>query len=161
MKGRKPKPSNLKLIEGNPGKRARNANEPKPAPLAPRCPSWLIRAAKQEWHRVAPLLERMGLLTQVDMAALAGYCQAYARWRECEEAITEDGVTYEAVTKEGYSIRARPEARLGQNYLAQVRLFCAEFGLTPSSRGRIEVPGAAEGAECPKCTLPVEICGCG
>ncbi len=73
--GTKPKPTALKLLEGNPGKRPLPMNEPKPAPTAPKCPSWLHKDAKKEWKRISTELERLGLLTQVDMAALAGYCE--------------------------------------------------------------------------------------
>ena len=40
-RGRKPKPTAIKELEGNPGKRPLNANEPKPERKAPRCPGWL------------------------------------------------------------------------------------------------------------------------
>ncbi len=34
---------------------------------------------------MAKTMEAIGILTEVDMAAFAGYCQAYARWKEAEE----------------------------------------------------------------------------
>lgn len=42
-----------------------------------------------EWKRIAEALNRIGLLTQVDRAALAAYCQAYGRWMEAERKLTE------------------------------------------------------------------------
>lgn len=41
QRGRKPKPTAVKQLEGNPGKRQLNANEPKPVARAPSCPKWL------------------------------------------------------------------------------------------------------------------------
>lgn len=46
-RGRKPTPTAIKVLEGNPGKRPLNANEPKPKKKAPRCPSWLEEEAKR------------------------------------------------------------------------------------------------------------------
>ena len=40
---------------------------------------------------MAKQLEHLGILTEIDMAAFAGYCQAYARWKEAEEFITQHG----------------------------------------------------------------------
>ncbi len=76
QRGRKPKPTAIKLLEGNPGKRSLNTGEPQPNKKAPRCPSWLEDEAKKEWKRMAKQLEHLGILTEIDMAAFAGYCQA-------------------------------------------------------------------------------------
>ena len=97
QRGRKPKPTAVKQLEGNPGKRQLNANEPKPAARAPSCPKWLEDDAKKEWRRLAKQMEQLGILTEVDMAAFAGYCQAYARWKEAEEFISRHG----AIVKTG------------------------------------------------------------
>ena len=72
QRGRKPKPTVLKALEGNPGKRALNMNEPNPPKKAPRCPSWLEQEAKKEWRRMGKLLEVTGVLTEMDMTAFAG-----------------------------------------------------------------------------------------
>jgi len=69
--GPKLKPTAIKILEGNPGKRPLNLNEPKPLQIAPECPDWLLDEAKKEWKRLAPELERLGLLTILDMAAFA------------------------------------------------------------------------------------------
>ena len=74
--GRKPKPTAIKALEGNPGKRELNKNEPKPKKKAPACPKWLDDEAKKEWRRLSKQLEELGILTEVDMTAFAGYCQA-------------------------------------------------------------------------------------
>lgn len=87
-RGRKPKPTAMKELEGNPGKHPLNTSEPKPNKKAPACPKWLEPEAKKEWRRLAKQMEAIGILTEVDMAAFAGYCQAYARWKEAEEFIT-------------------------------------------------------------------------
>ena len=50
-RGRKPTPTAIKELEGNPGKRPLNKNEPKPTKKAPPCPKWLEPEAKKEWHR--------------------------------------------------------------------------------------------------------------
>lgn len=141
MVGRKPKPTHLKVLEGNPGKRPLNKNEPKPKPVAPKCPSWLNKIAKKEWKRIVPELERLGLLTVVDGAALEGYCQAYARWVEAEQFLQKHGTVFR--TPSGY-IQQVPQVAIAQKYLQLVKAFCAEFGLTPSSRGRMQLPGQTE-----------------
>ena len=79
QRGRKPKPTAIKELEGNPGKRPLNEAEPKPEHKAPPCPKWLEPEAKKEWRRLSKQLEAIGVLTEVDQAAFASYCQAYAR----------------------------------------------------------------------------------
>lgn len=92
--GRKPKPTALKILEGNPGKRPLNDKEPKPDSKAPRCPSWLEEEAKREWKRMSKTLETIGVLTKIDKAAFAGYCQAYATWKEAEEVLSKHGTIF-------------------------------------------------------------------
>jgi len=139
-RGRKPKPTALKLLEGNPGKRPLNAKEPKPEKKAPRCPSWLEPEAKKEWKRMSKTLETMGVLTQVDSAAFAGYCQAYARWKEAEEFLTKHGTIFK--TPSGY-IQQVPQVSIAQTYLKVMKDFCSEFGLTPAARTRIQIDAEA------------------
>ena len=154
--GRKPIPTPLKILNGNPGKRPLPANEPKPPPLAPKCPAWLHKDAKKEWKRIAPQLERLGLLSELDMTALAGYCQSYARYKEAEEFIAKRGTTYASWERDKsgamqYDERGQPILRYMQQWpqvsiankaLIQIRAFCSEFGFTPSARARMSVPGA-------------------
>ena len=138
-RGRKPKPTALKVLEGNPGKRPLNKNEPQPEKKAPRCPSWLEPEAKKEWKRMAKTLETIGVLTQVDKAAFAGYCQAYARWKEAEEFLSKYGTIFK--TPSGY-IQQVPQVSIAQTYLKVMKDFCSEFGLTPAARTRIQVDSA-------------------
>ena len=141
-RGRKPKPTAIKELEGNPGKRVLNKHEPKPEKKAPKCPAWLDPEAKKEWRRTAKQLEGLGILTEVDMAAFAGYCQAYARWKEAEEFITKHGTIVK--TPSGYWQQV-PQVSIAQTYLKIMNRFCEQFGLTPSSRSRIVADTTSEG----------------
>ena len=86
MRGRRPTPTALKLIQGNPGKRALNPNEPKPVTAVPTYPAHLSPTAKAEWKRLAQQLEKLGMISQLDRTAFAAYCQAYGRWVEAERS---------------------------------------------------------------------------
>ena len=134
QRGRKPKPTAVKVLEGNPGKRSLNTAEPKPEKKAPRCPSWLEDEAKKEWKRMSKQMEQLGILTEIDMAAFAGYCQAYARWKEAEEFISQHGSMVR--TPNGY-LQQVPQVSIAQTNQKIMLKFCEQFGLTPSSRSRI------------------------
>ena len=112
QRGRKPKPTAIKVLEGNPGKRSLNTAEPKPEKKAPRCPSWLEEEAKKEWKRMSKQLEQLGILTEIDMAAFAGYCQAYARWKEAEEFIAEQEEKYYVIQKSGTRVKCNYGERI-------------------------------------------------
>lgn len=141
-RGPAPKPTHLKLLEGNPGKRPINKHEPKPKPTTPSVPTWLNPLAKKEWRKISKELEGLGLLTCVDGAALAGYCTAYAAVQEAEIEINKYGkTTY--VTNTGF-IRDIPAIARQQKYLALMRNYLSEFGLSPSSRSGVSVKPAAD-----------------
>ena len=129
-RGRKPTPTAIKELEGNPGKRKLNENEPKPKKKAPSCPKWLEPEAKKEWRRLSKQMEQIGILTEVDMASFAGY----ARWKEAEEFITQHGTIVK--TPSGYWQQV-PQVSIAQTYLKIMNRFSEQFGLTPASRSRI------------------------
>lgn len=141
MSGPAPKPTRLRLLTGNPSKRPINDAEPQPKAVAPDPPAFLKREALAEWRRLAPELERLGLLTIVDGAALAAYCQAYQRWIQAEKMINRKGMVVE--TQNGYA-QAHPAVAVAQKSMQLLRAFASEFGLTPASRSRISVSKKAE-----------------
>ena len=81
QRGRKPKPTAVKQLEGNPGKRQLNANEPKPAARAPSCPKWLEDDAKKEWRRLAKQMEQLGILTLPSLCTLERGRRIYIKTR--------------------------------------------------------------------------------
>lgn len=143
-RGRKPLPTALKVLEGDRGKGRRPANEHEPVPPkgAVKCPAWLLPEAKKEWKRLAPSLEAMGVLTTVDLTAFAGYCQAFARWKEAEEFITQHGSIFK--TPSGY-VQQVPQVSIAQQNLKIMQSFCSDFGLTPATRSCIIAGSGAEG----------------
>ena len=134
MAGRKPKPTAVKKLEGNPGKRKLNTKEPMPGNGMPDCPKWLLPEAKEEWNRLCEKLNQMGVLTEIDRAAFAAYCQSYARWKEAEEFMTQHGTIVKSPN--GYWQQV-PQVAIAQTYLKIMNRFCEQFGLTPSARSRI------------------------
>ena len=69
MRGRRPKPSRIKALTGNPGKRPLNAHEPRPEPALPECPPELSPAGRREWERLSAELSKLNLVTNLDRGA--------------------------------------------------------------------------------------------
>ena len=136
MRGRPPKPTALRILQGNPGKRLLNQKEPQPQKALLKCPRWLNKFAREEWASVVPELHRLGLLTKLDEKALACYCQAYSRLRQAETVIAKKGITFK--TPNGF-VQKRPEVTIAREAMQLMKAFAAEFGLTPSSRTRLHV----------------------
>jgi P27 family predicted phage terminase small subunit len=139
MKGRKPTPTTLRILRGNPGKRPLPRDEPKLKPELPEPPEILQSVALAEWHRMAPLLHGAGLLTAIDGSALAAYCQSYATWVEAHEKIRERGTV--VVSSKGQPMLS-PYLKVANIAMQQWTRMLVEFGMTPSSRSRVKVPEA-------------------
>jgi P27 family predicted phage terminase small subunit len=130
-----PKPTALKLIEGNPGKRPVPKGEPRPLEVAPELPTWLPGRARDAWIELAPELERLGLLTAIDGPAFAAACITWGMAREAAEEIRIDGVT--DFDEHNGRLRKHPATQVLRDNLAAYRQWCAEFGLTPAARARL------------------------
>lgn len=123
MRGRKPKPTRILKFEGNPGHRSKKRlKDIEVQPGLPECPDWIKGTAKTEWDRVIPILDGMGLITKADLAAIVCYCLAYA--------------TLQSEQKKKDSKDRNLNIK---NAMAMIKGFCIEFGMTPSSRGRMSL----------------------
>lgn len=137
MRGRRPKPTRLKVLTGNPGKRPLNKNEPRPDPCVPECPPELGPAAQREWTRLVNELSTLNMITSLDRAALATYCGAYALWAEATEAIQKFGAMVKSPT--GYPMQS-PYISIANRQAEIMMRIASEFGFTPASRSRIALP---------------------
>lgn len=136
MRGRRPKPTALKLAQGNPGKRRLNKLEPRPSlpDRLPEPPVFLGFEARQEWERVGGILLQVRILTGADLSALAQYCKIFGRWVEAERMVEKRGAVVRA--KNGTPI-LNPHLVVANQTIKQMGKYLSEFGLTPSSRSRI------------------------
>ncbi len=133
-RGRKPTPTAIKELEGNPGHRPLNKKEPKPKRKAPSCPKDLSDEAKKEWRRLSKELEQLGVLTNLDMGVFATYCDAYAKWKEANDFLNERGLFY--ITPSGYP-QQFPQVTIAQNYAKLMNRCAQDLGLTPAARSRL------------------------
>lgn len=141
-RGPAPKPTVQKRAAGNPGKRPLNNREPQLDVKLPICPAWLSKEAKAEYRRVGRQLLTLGLVTEIDRAGLAAYANAYARWMAAEKRVDEMGMVVKTVN--GNDVQ-NPYLAIANRAMVDMRRLLVEFGMTPSSRGRVQTAYAAKG----------------
>jgi P27 family predicted phage terminase small subunit len=142
--GRRPIPTHLKILRGNPGKRALPGNEPEPTPIVevPEAPPFVQGYARIEWERIGTELVRLNLLTVIDTAVLAAYCVSYARWRTAEETLLEMARRDPVLNALMFKARngtpmQNPLVVTAAKAASDMVRYAAEFGLSPSARSRI------------------------
>lgn len=145
MPGRPPKPTSLKVLQGNPGKRPLNEHEPAPEQGRPTRPAWLSKDARRYWSSAIRMLSEMGVLTRVDGTAVALMCNALAEYVEAAAEVDKRGLVLEETrySKDGdvlgESIKANPAVQARADAWRRVNLMLQQFGLTASSRAKIKV----------------------
>jgi P27 family predicted phage terminase small subunit len=140
------RPANLRLLNGKrPGQDSGGRKVVPPPPFKrepPAAPEWLSEEARAEWDRVVPGLVRLDLLKPEDRAALATYCETWARFVEATAEVRETGLTIvnETVGKNGQVTQRtvkNPAVTVAETAAAQLRGLAHEFGFTPSSEGKL------------------------
>jgi P27 family predicted phage terminase small subunit len=145
--GPKPKPTELKKLAGNPGKRPLNDAEPQfPVPSrTPSPPDHLGNRAQEVWRELGKMLLDAGLFTQVDQYALGMFCAAAGRWMEAETLLQEAGPVL--ISDETGNLYQNPYLHVANRAWGQMRQMFGEFGLSPAERARLKVPGGGDEKE--------------
>ena len=144
--GRRPKPTALKLLQGNPGKRKLNELEPKP-PEGESIPHEEVsRLAQKVWDEVGPICLYMGTLTPADVSSFATFCELEATRRVASKQKDAEGFTPFLMTtitdsagNEHPKVQEHPAIKLERNTAAALRPYYEKFGLEPVSRARLVV----------------------
>ncbi len=156
--GPKPLPANVHHLRGNPSKKKFGAilDEFRPEVEIPDFPSWIWPEAKKEWKRISVELERYGLVSKLDRAALVLYCQAWAKmvWAErmlsramklAEEAKAKaEAAGEEYQGGDGMMVKTANgnftyshHWVVGKHAASEVKRYLDLFGLSPSARSRV------------------------
>jgi len=150
MRGRKPTPTAVRALQGNPGKRRLNDAEPQPPPLAGRVeaasadpdapPGDVLRSplAVAEWRRLVPMLRQCRQITEADRAALIALCLEYARYLDATAKVDQAGMVVKSPS--GYPMQ-NPYLSIARGALIACTKLWVELGLTPSSRSRVTTVG--------------------
>ena len=105
-------------------------------------PAHLTGEAKREWERITPQLYKLGLLSPVDVAAIAVYCDAWSDYvaatRRSRQPVlkTDKGVTY-----------INPHYKVKRTAVQHLHKMLIEFGLSPACRTKIHAIPPAAGEE--------------
>lgn len=141
MAAPKPVPTALRLIKGNPSKRAINKAEPKKVKANLKVPAHLDPIAKTQWKKLAQTLDDLGVLSQTDLSALEQCCETYARIRRLRAEIKKlGGTAYESVKESGEVLwKAYPQVAQLERAETNHKAYLSEIGLTPSSRSKVQI----------------------
>lgn len=132
------KPTAIKELEGNPGKRPLPENEPQPEKLTavPKPPSFLDPLAKRHWKVLGQQLLDCGLLTHIDLDAFSACCNCYALWVKAQTEIKKTGLLVK--TPNGFPMPS-PYIKIAGDALDRMMRYLKEFGMTPAARSRVQV----------------------
>ena len=131
-------PTELKKQRGTLRKDRMNENEPKLPSIIPPIPTWLSEDGQKAFSELSNLLHDMSVLTQADELALTLLCDAYSEYKRAKEVVNELGATMEVTSREGNTKSViRPEVQIANQSFVRVFQLLKEFGLTPSSRAKV------------------------
>lgn len=140
MRGRKPVPTHLKLIRGNPGKRRLNENEPIPEGDLNAPPTWMSKSQRAGW-RYAIANAPPGLLKRLDRSVLSAWVVAEDLHRTASQMLDKHGLLIKAPNT-GLPIQS-PYLPVA-NRQATIMLKAAEqLGFSPGSRSRVQIESDA------------------
>ena len=139
MKGRKPKPTEIKRREGayvhDPQREP--VNEPEAPPGWPPVPTHLSPEALTFWNEACRRMEELNTLSPVYGPTLEAYAHTYARWREAERLLSA-GILIPVEAKEGRpGFIVNPVANQAHKFRDALLRYESELGLTPSSKSRV------------------------
>ena len=141
--GRKPKPTQLKALEGTLRKDRVLENEVS-YPLVdelPKAPNHLQGRAETEWDKIIKSLDEVGILTENDITVLESYCFNVGLMEQAMIDINEEGVIGKETNNAGATYASENKwVNVYNKAVDRIIKIASEYGFTPSSRTRIAMP---------------------
>jgi P27 family predicted phage terminase small subunit len=134
IRGRTPKASRIRQLEGDAGKRPVNTKEPEPNGPAER-PAMLTGEAAAEWDRAVGAMPP-GVYTAADVPTLTVYCLAWASYRTAIRRIDKDGQTSKGAQGQ---LVAHPSMGIMSKQAEVILRASDRLGMSPSARTRLQV----------------------
>lgn len=119
------KPTALRLLSDNAGKRPLPAAEPQFPACPTTAPDWLAGEALALWMKLASAMDMNGMLNDASRESLAVYCDTMGHYIDRRRAGGEPDI----------------------KTLQALRLLAREFGFTPSSQAGLSAPGKPDGKQ--------------
>lgn len=151
IRGRKPKPIEVQITEGDTQKRgvhkldAKLANKPHAGRGLPDCPSRLKGRARELWGFYSEELENNGIDYRISAGVLQGLCVTQAQAESADDIIAasgqilEDPILNSEQEVVGTRLKANPAVAIRNKAWEMVKGFASEFGVTPASLERITI----------------------
>lgn len=141
MRGRKLKPSYLRVLDGNAGHRAINKDEPQPEGDLAEPPGELDARQQAIWRdaiRQCP----PGMLKKIDTSVFACWVAAVAVWETARSEVARLGPVVkmgaDADGKGGVPVQ-NPYLSIQNKQAGLIKQFAAELGFSPTARPRVKV----------------------
>src|SRR5262249_58640713 len=99
-------------------------------------PPNLSLEAKAEWERIVPRLAALNVLTPAHQTGLMMLCEMWAEYQQAQARVAKEGLVLRAPNGRPYRHPCVAIARAAQR---EYRAQAAEFGLTLSAEGRIDL----------------------
>ena len=135
MKGRRPKPPEIKRLEGNPGRRP-IPTETTEATGRPSKPDYVKGYADQVWNRLVGSMPEK-VYTAADQDLLATYCVSAALHRDAAAKVHEMGAV---ITTEAGTLTTNPYVRVLNAQATKMTSIGSRLGLDPAARANLRVP---------------------
>lgn len=138
-RGPLPKPVLTVVAQGNPGHKPQRDLQPKRKlpPSLPTPPPDLDGIALEEWNRVLPEIDKLGIVSHVDGPMLAVYCKTWARWCRLDERLSAEGEILKG--RDGLA-KKNPVWQLWRESAALLQNYAKDLGLSPGARLRLSMP---------------------
>lgn len=130
--GRPAKPTRMKELAGNPGKRPLNKSEPKTSSL-PMAPSGMTARAKTAWAKIVHAMPP-GVYTALDSNLLAAYCEAVSLHGQATAKLTKGPLE---ITGSTGQVKVTPWIGVQSEAARLIATLGAKLGLDPVSRQQI------------------------
>jgi phage terminase small subunit len=141
--GRRPQPTALTVLRGNPSRKKLNENEPRPPSGEVVKPAELSVAAGVVWDRLAPICIQMGTLTCGDTQTFGTLCELQATLQQASSQKDAEGFAPFVISQDFNGadvVKIHAAVKLERETANALRPYYALFGLEPVSRARISVP---------------------
>jgi P27 family predicted phage terminase small subunit len=137
MRGRPLVPTSIKILQGNPGRRRLNANEPAQMVLSrvPPAPALLNETGVAKWRDKGRQLIRARLLTELSLDALFRYCLQWQDLVKAREHLQTEPMVRHSLHGGTYINSHKIVESMCTKALVQIEV---EFGMTPAARTRVK-----------------------